>query len=304
MTLRRTVTHHARAAAIASIAAAGFLSCDNGGLGGFLISDAEEVAIGASVDADLEAQYPIVDEPDPLTVWARQLIAPLVTASAPFRDPADIGGYKVEVIYDDTLVNAFAAPGGFVYISTGLILEAENCGEIVGVLGHELAHVTQRHGVKEMGKALVTSGVIEIFIGNEVAKQVSALAYDLVVSRPSSRSDEAESDEVGTQIAHDAGYNPYGLVVFFNRILALERASGTSTIQFLSSHPATTDRIKETTALIAKLYGDSVDPNDPAGYECMGTSLDLPAIKARISAGQVSVRAGTGQGLPPRATEP
>ncbi len=298
MTLRSTASRHARAAAIASIAAVGLLSCDNGGLGGFLINDEDEVAIGASVDAELEAQYAIVDEPDPLTTWARELVAPLVTASARFRDPARIGGYKVEVIYDDALVNAFAAPGGFVYVSTGLILEAENCGEIVGVLGHELAHVTQRHGVKEMGKALVTSGVIDIFIGNEVAKQVSALAYDLVVSRPSSRADEAEADEVGTQIAHDAGYNPYGLVVFFERILALEQASGTPTIQFLSSHPATTERIKDTTALIEKRYGDDVDPDDPAGYACKGTSLDLAAIQARIRAGQVSVRAGTGQGLP------
>ncbi|MEZ4267410.1 MAG: M48 family metalloprotease [Myxococcota bacterium] len=298
MTIRTAALRHATAATLVTFAAAGMLSCDNGGLGGFLISDQEEVAIGATVDADLEAQYPIVDEPDPLTVWARELVAPLVTASARFRDPARIDGYKVEVIYDDTLVNAFAAPGGFVYISTGLILEAENCGEIVGVLGHELAHVTQRHGVKEMGKQLVTAGIIDIFIGNEVAKQVSALAYDLAVNKPSSRADEAESDEVGTQIAHDAGYNPYGLVVFFNRIKALEEANGTPTIQFLSSHPATDDRIKDTTALIAKLYGDTVDPDDPAGYKCMGTSLDLAAIQARIRAGQVSVRAGTGQGAP------
>lgn len=303
MILRPAASRHALGAALISIAAAGLLSCDNGGLGALFISDQDEVAIGATVDADLEAQYLIVDEPDPLTAWARELVAPLVTASAQFRDPARIDGYKVEVIYDDTLVNAFAAPGGFVYISTGLILEAENCGEIAGVLGHELAHVTQRHGVKEMGKAMVTSGIIDIFIGNEVAKQVSALAYDLVVSRPSSRSDEAEADEVGTQIAHDAGYNPYGLVVFFNRILALEQASGEPTIQFLSSHPATTQRIKETTALIEKLYGDTVDPDDPAGYACMGTALDLTAIKARIRAGQVTVRAGTGQGLPPRAEQ-
>jgi predicted Zn-dependent protease len=301
MMLRHSMLRRGATLAAAAATTVALLSCDNGGLGGFLISDSEEVAIGQTVDADIEATYPIAEEADPLTIWARELVAPLVTASAQFRDPALIGGYKVEVIYDDTLVNAFAAPGGFVYISTGLILEAENCGEIVGVLGHELAHVTERHGVKEMGKALVTSGIIDIFIGNEVAKQVSALAYDLVISRPSSRSDEAEADEVGTQIAHDGGYNPYGLVVFFNRILALEEASGQSNIQFLSSHPATTERIKDTTKLIEKLYGDTVDPDDPAGYACKGTTLDLAAIQSRIVAGQVSVRAGTGQGLPPAA---
>lgn len=301
MTSLRLALRSTSAAAVATLAMLGAVSCDNGGLGGFLISDAEEVDIGSSVDQDIEQTYPIATDDDPVTVWARELVGGLVDASARFRDPSLIGGYKVEVINDDSLVNAFAAPGGFVYISTGLILEAANCGEIAGVLGHELAHVTQRHGVKEMGKQLVAQGVIDIFIGNELAKEVSVLAYSLVVQSKFSRTDEAEADEVGTQIAHDAGYNPYGLVVFFNRILALEEASGTTTIQFLSSHPATEDRIAATTKLIDKLYGDTVDPEDPAGYQCQGTTMDLAAIQAHIAAGQVAVRAGTGQGEPPSA---
>ncbi|MGM0577682.1 MAG: M48 family metalloprotease [Myxococcota bacterium] len=288
-----------RAAGALGVLAITFLatgSCDEGGIGALFISDQQEVELGQGVDEQIEMEFPIATVDDPAATWARQVVAPLVDASAQFRDPQEIAGYEVEVIADDELVNAFAAPGGYIYISTGLVLQASRCGELAGVLGHELAHVTERHGVEAMGRAIVAGTVADIFLEDgSLAEGAAAIAFDLLISRPNSRSNEREADEVGVQITHDAGYNPYGLVGFFQ--LLLEQQSGGAPPDFLSTHPTTQDRIDDTTALIESLYGDEVNPQGTQTYDCLGTEMMLEEVQQHIQQG-VSVKPGTGQGRP------
>lgn len=269
------------------------------GLGGFLISNAQEVELGVGVDQQLRYEYAIATPEDPAAIWASQLVGSLVPASVAFRDPAEIGGYKVAVIVDDELVNAFAAPGGFTYISTGLILQAQDCAEITGVLGHELGHVTERHSVKQLEATYAVGIISEWFLGEGLATDVAQTVYGFLSSTQFSQEHEAEADSVGLQIAFIAGYNPYGLTDFFLKLIAL--SNGAEVPTFLSSHPATQDRVDDTTAEIEKRYGDNVNPGTTQTYGCLGTTLSLDQIKAHIQSG-VAVIPGTGQGPPAEQT--
>lgn len=270
---------------------AGPLSC-GGGLGGVLVSNEKEVEMGAGVDQQLRAEFRLAAGSDPAAQWLAQFIGPLVQASAQFRDPNLIGGYKVAVIVDDALVNAFAAPGGYTYISTGLILQSETCAEIAGVMGHELAHVTERHGVKAIEEAYGIQFVSELFLGEGLASDAAQTIYLFFQNTQFSQEHESEADSVGLRISHDGGYNPYGLVDFFQRLLALQ--DGPQPPKFLSSHPATSDRITEVTDQIESRYGQAVDPGTTQTYDCIGTSMKLEQLKAHIRSGQIAIEPGTG----------
>ena len=270
------------------LAVSALVSCGDG-LGGFLVSDAKEVEMGLGVDGEIRKEYRLATANDPATQWLVQFVAPLAAASTEFRDPADIGGYKVAVIVDDTLVNAFAAPGGYTYLSTGLILQAATCGEIAGVMGHELAHVTERHGVKSMEEAYGLQIISEWFLGEGLAADAAQTIYQFLANTQFSQAHESEADAVGLRIAFGAGYNPYGLVDFFTKLLAL--SGGAEVPEFLSSHPATQERIDSVSSQIESRYGDTVNPGTTQTYDCVGTTMNLAQLKAHVSSGQIAVEA-------------
>ena len=289
-----------RSLLVGALTAPLLFSCSGGGgLGGFLVSDEQEVEIGQSVDAEIEAEFVIAKADDPAAIWAVEMVANMEPHSKTFRDPADFGGFKVELIHDDELVNAFAAPGGFVYITTGLILHAETCGEVAGVVGHELAHVTERHGVKQLEEAIIVQEGLALFVDGELAAGIGAAAYTLLRGNANSQAAESEADDVGLRIAHDSAYNPFGIVVFFQRLLALEAEAGEGPdwLEFLSTHPPTQVRVDEATATIKKIYPD-VEEEDMAGFACKGTTLTFAEVRQHITDGKVSVRPETGQGRP------
>ena len=252
---------------------------------GSLITPKQELKIGVGVHEELKKQYTLVDASDPLALWAKEFVAPMESASREFRDPAEIGGYKVSVIADDALVNAFAAPGGYTYIATGLILQAQSCAEIAGVMGHELAHVTQKHGVKSLETAMAAQALSDMLLGEgSISSQAAQAVLGVLQSTKFSRDDESESDEVGLQISAKSGYNPYGLAEFFKKLLG----SSGGVPQFLSSHPATDERIASVKAQIKKRYGNKYSLADVHKGACK-TKLQLDAVKARIKGKQYKV---------------
>lgn len=247
------------------------------GCGGALISNQQEKQIGAGVDEQIEKEYRILAASDPVSKWAVDFVKPFSNASKAFRPPSEFGGYKVEVIADDALVNAFAAPGGYVYISTGLIKAADDCAEIAGVMGHELAHVTERHSARQLEKAFAAQLVSDFFLEDGLTKTAAETIFGFLQATKFSRDHEREADAVGLQISHDAGYDPDGLARFFQKLLK----QGGSPPEFLSSHPATDDRIKDVRAAIKKRYGSK-----PGGSKSCRTSMKLPQIKAHLSGGK------------------
>lgn len=248
---------------------------------GILITPQKEVEIGRGVDQELRKQYRMVDGSDPVAGWAKEFVAPLQKGSAGFRNPNEIGGFKVAVISDDKLVNAFAAPGGYTYLSTGLILQAESCAEIAGVMGHELAHVTQKHGVKTLEQAIAAQELSNLIFGQgSITSEAAQTILGILQSTKFSREDESEADQVGLQIAERGGYNPYGLASFFQKLLKAEK--GASLPEFLSSHPATAGRINEVKASIKKRYGAKYKESAAKTEPCEKTKLQLDDVKKRI----------------------
>jgi predicted Zn-dependent protease len=267
---------------VLSLAAALLSGC------GMLITPQKEVEIGQGVDKELRKQYRMVEGSDPVAGWAKEFIAPLQKGSTAFRNPNEIGGFKVAVIADDRLVNAFAAPGGYTYISTGLILQSESCAEIAGVMGHELAHVTQKHGVKTLEQAIAAQQLGTLIFGEGSLTSEAALTLlNILQSTKFSRENESEADAVGLQISARGGYNPYGLSSFFQKLLKQE--GGASMPEFLSSHPATAGRISEVKADIKKRYGDKYKESAAKTEPCEKTKLQLDDVKKRIRDKQIKL---------------
>ena len=260
------------------------IACGDG-LGGWLVSPAQEVEIGVGVDEQIESEYIIVDDSDPVAEWARQLVNPLVTAADQHRDSSEFGGYKVKVIYDNELINAFAAPGGYTYISTGLIMAANTCAEPAGVMSHELSHVVHKHSVKSIEEAYAVQIATEWFLGDGISSSAIQTVYGFMMNTQWSQDHENEADTLGVEIAYSAGYNPYGLTDFFE--VLNEMSGGVGVPQFLSSHPPTDERIANTEALIQKNHPDVVRGSYPT-YDCIGTTLTLSEVQQRISSGNLS----------------
>ncbi len=270
-------------------------SCGDG-LGGLLISNAKELELGAQLDQQIRLEYPIATPEDPSSVWLAQFVGRLAEAARPFRPPEEFNQFKVAIIADPELVNAFAGPGGFTYLSTGLILQASSCAELAGVMGHELAHVTERHSVKSIEDQLAVAGLLDLVLGESSSAEVVGTIYGFFSATTFSQEHETEADEVGLQVSHGAGYNPHGLADFFERLLALE--GDTVDLSFLSSHPANDERIANVEAEIDRRYGAGVVEGQTQSYACLGTDLSFEQLKAHIASGAVAITPGTGVGLP------
>lgn len=201
--------------------------------------------------------------------WEEELGADLVDAIAPEErrctDPerlgaleriverlvgaSDVGGYRFRVtIVDDTLVNALAAPGGYIVVFQGLLAQAETPEVVAGVLAHEIQHVVQRHGTSAVLKDLpMILAATVISGGNETAGSLLGATATLGSLRYR-RGDEAEADREGLEMLHAARVAPEGMIGFFGALAAMEEASS-ALATYLSTHPRSEDRMAALRAL-------------------------------------------------------
>lgn len=247
------------------------------GCGGALISAQEERKLGKDVHSQILKEYKLIKPTHTIGKWATEFIRPLTKASNQFRSVNSVGGYRVYVIADDTLINAFAAPGGYTYISSGLILSADNCAELAGVMGHELAHVTQRHSVKKLESAMAVQTASGVLLGEGESSQTAQAVWNFFQNTSFSRKDESEADEVGLQISKKAGYDPFGLSAFFRKLMK----HGGNGPEFLSSHPASKKRVRKVESSIRRRYGAKAKPGKLGRQKCK-TKLNLSSVKARL----------------------
>lgn len=155
--------------------------------------------------------------------------------------------FTIKVIDSDE-VNAFALPGGFFFVNSGLILKADSEAELAGVMAHEIAHVAARHGTRQASRGhLINYGSIPlIFIGGwtgYAVRQAASIAIPLGFLE-FSRGFEREADMLGLQYMYKAGYDPVALVDFFEKIQAMEKKKPGAIAAVFSSHPMTGKRIK------------------------------------------------------------
>ena len=148
--------------------------------------------------------------------------------------------WKVRVIDDPKQVNAFATPGGYLYVFSGLLLEADDESELAGVWGHEAGHVVARHSARQMVDAFGLETVASLALGQQpnLAQQLTASILANGAMLANSRADENEADTYGVKYARAAGYDPHGISRFFGKLLAMQGKTP-RVLTFLSDHPAT-----------------------------------------------------------------
>jgi hypothetical protein len=197
---------------------------------------------------------------------------------------------------NDKSINAFALPGGYVFVNRGAIEAADNEGQLAAVMGHELSHVTLRHGTAQATKAQFAQGAAGIFggifggsTGGALLSQGVAMGAGGLMLRYS-RSDETQADVSGTQVLYDAGYDPRAMSQFFEKLEA--ESKGKNPPQFLSDHPNPGNRVERVKEEIDKLGGVPTEAKrDSPEFEAAkreALALPVPAKAAAVAVGDPS----------------
>jgi predicted Zn-dependent protease len=238
-----------------------------------LISDEQENQIGLQVKQELEQKEHVKYVEDPEVVAFVKGITDRVLPLAEKDRPGV--KWEVKVIDEAGTVNAFATPGGHLYVYSGLLMAADNPSEVAGVLSHECGHVVARHSARQMVNAYGLQAVAALALGKNpgLASQVAAGVTGKGLMLANSRGDETEADEYGARYASAAGYDPRGLITFFQKLQKQEGKSP-QIMKFLSDHPATPDRIAYLEKYIADHHLSGTEGRDPAGLS--GVKRKLP----------------------------
>jgi beta-barrel assembly-enhancing protease len=212
----------------------------------YFISPNSEVAIGKDMDAQIRGKYSIVSDP-----LEQERILSIGRRIAVVSDRQDI--YYTFTIVKDKTLNAFATPGGFVYIHSGLMREATD-DELAGVIAHEIGHIAARHSIKRLQTVMGYQLLMGVALGMSNSTATIGQAMDVVfglVNLGYARGDEYLADKLAVKYAHKAGFNPRGMVSFFEKLKAEGKGGGQ--LVFLSSHPPIEERITRVQAQIAAI---------------------------------------------------
>jgi predicted Zn-dependent protease len=245
-----------------------FGSCATTGPGGktslILISTDQEISIGQSLDQQLRESETVFADArwqDYINDLGQRIVAVSDRSDLPFH---------FAVIESDQ-INAFAAPGGYVYFYTGLIREMDQESELAAVMAHEISHVVGRHSVKQLQNVMGLSVLLDLAFGSssEDTQAIAGTALGIVMSGYS-RSQENEADEYGTLYMSRAGWHPQGMVSMFQK---LQEMSGHRQMNFFemlaSTHPSTDSRIDATRQQISGMspLSTSLKMDDPKFQE-------------------------------------
>ena len=218
-----------------------------------LFSLQQDVKLGRESAEEVDQTYPFVTDPQVLSFI--NSLGRRLASLAPNNSSQYVWTFKV---INSPEINAFALPGGYVYLNRGAIDAAENEAQVAGVLAHETGHVVMRHGTHEASQALLARAPLAILGGmlgqsGSLTALLTAMGLDLGVNSillRNSRAAESQADEVATYILYQAGYDPHAMARFFEIV---ERKYPQKTAQFFSDHPNPENRIRSLESEIALL---------------------------------------------------
>ncbi|HKP13126.1 MAG TPA: M48 family metallopeptidase, partial [Blastocatellia bacterium] len=234
-------------------------------------SNSKEVALGRQLAAEIDRQAKFITDPV-IGEYVNRLGQNIVLHS-----DANIP-FTIKII-DSPDVNAFALPGGFLYVNSGLLLAADNESEVAGVMAHEIAHVAARHGVEQASKGRLFQylSIPLIFVGGPVG-MIAQNAVNILVPMSFlkfSRGAEEEADRLGLQYMWAAGYDPTSMLSFFEKLKAREKKKPGTLEKLFSTHPATGDRIQKAQSLLVRF---------PERDEYMISTSEFAGVKAKLLA--------------------
>lgn len=245
------------------------LSCDFtkktvGSINLFTVED--DVKLGKQVAAEIEskpAEFPILKERGNENVYnyIRGITRKILNSGqVKYKDQF---AWEVKIINDDKTLNAFATPGGYIYVYTGLIKYLDSEDQLAGVMGHEIAHADRRHSTKQMTQLLGVQILLAAALGDQEAVQQVATG---IIGLKFSRNHESDADEYSVRYLCPTNYNAAGAAGFFRKI----GSSGGGVPEFLSTHPDPGNRVEDI-------------ESHKAEFSCRGTSTNK-AEYARIKA--------------------
>lgn len=214
------------------------------------ISTQQELQIGQQYSTQVNQQIPLVHD--------AQVVSYVNSLGRRIASHGQRGlNYTFYVVNSD-VVNAFALPGGYVYVNRGLVERVGNMSELAGVLAHEISHVELRHSVKQMEAAQgANTGLTLLYVLTGHApgslEQAGVNVIGTAVFAKFSRDDENQADANAIPLLIASRINPDGLVTMFDRLLAMEKSHPSALSQFFATHPTTQARIGETRARLAQI---------------------------------------------------
>lgn len=245
-----------------AVALATFLavSCGStGGAGDFnLISVEEEWQLGQQLAQEIAGQVRFNNDPA-VNAYVKGMGQRIVATTSFANMPWDFH------VVDDPAINAFAIPGGHVYVNTGLIQNADNASELAGVMAHEISHVVARHSTEQISRQYGLSILASLVLGQNPGQlaQIAAQIVGTGAMARFSREAEREADELGIRAMYDAGYDPNGMATMFEELMEHQQSSPGRVEQFFSTHPLTADRVRDARNRAAQLQGKSVVTDEP-----------------------------------------
>ena len=219
------------------------------GANGCAVSQSQEVQLGASSAAQIASQLPLLQD-----AQTSDYINSLGNKLARATDTRGLSWHFTVV--DSKEVNAFAVPGGYIYVNRGLIERAENMSQLAGVLGHEIGHVTKRHSVAQMQQLQGANVGVALLctltnVCNNGAAATAINAGGTALFAKFSRTDESEADAEAVKTTVKAGIDPKGIPDMFRLLMRLRQSNPSSLDAFFATHPLEESRISATESQIA-----------------------------------------------------
>jgi predicted Zn-dependent protease len=230
------------ALALVSVILAAGCGSTGGGSDFNLISIEEEWQLGAQLSQDIARQVRLSSDPT-LNGYVNQMGQRIVSQTP---EPFNRLPWQFHVV-EDPAINAFAIPGGHVYVHTGLIANADNAAELAGVMAHEISHVTARHSTEQISRQYGLSVLAGVALGQNPGALAQIAAQILAGGALArfSREAEREADELGIQAMARAGYNPIGMATMFEELMENRQRQPGRVEQFFSTHPLTEERVRD-----------------------------------------------------------
>ncbi len=233
------------------------------------LSPQQEVTLGLQSRQQVASEYGGLYPDATLQSYIDQIGAKLVGNSDASKSPYP---YEFHLLRDNRTINAFALPGGQVFITTALLSRLNSEAQLAGVLGHEIGHVVARHGAEHLAKQQLGTALVQAVgvaasdtMNGSRQAQIVAQAVNQMLNLKYGRDDELESDKLGFVFMTKAGYSPKGIIELM-QILGSSR-SGSQPSEFFNTHPNPENRIEKLQSLVSQAYPQGIPANLQQGKQ-------------------------------------